>query len=349
MEAFLASLWLHMHMSGTERKSVVVLGGGTGTYTLLSGLKQYADRIAIHAIVTMADSGGSTGRLRDEFGYLPVGDARSALAALARETEGGEDILRKLFLYRFDRGEGLSGHTFGNLFLVALTDILGSEAKAIEVAGKILATCGEVIPVTHDNVHLVAEFTTGEVLTNEHDIDEGSLVGKEALIKELKLSTPARISARAKEVIANADLVVLGPGDLYTSILANCIVDGVPEALQDTRARLVYVLNLMSRNGQANGMGSSDYIAEIKKYVGREPDFMLVHNGPLREDLLMHYKNEGEYPVLHTYTGGSVVEVMGDFVSQEDVSIRKGDTVRRSLIRHDPEKLARAIISLILK
>lgn len=334
-------------MEKSRKKSVVVIGGGTGTYTLLSGLKRYADTIDVKAVISMADSGGSSGRLRDEFGYLPVGDVRSALTALARETEGGNDLLRTLFLYRFDRGEGLSGHTFGNLFLVALTDILGSEAKAVEAAGKILATCGEVVPVTEDNAHLVAEFNTGDVLTNEHDIDVGDHVTKDARIKELRLSTPARLSARARAVLETADLIVLGPGDVYTSILANCIVDGMREVFMSTQAKIVYVLNLMSRKGQALNMGSSEYLDEIKKYTGRFPDYMFVHTGYLREELLSLYAKEGEYPVVHTPCDAAVRVVRGDFVSQDDVTLAKGDTVRRSLIRHDSEKLARAIIDLL--
>jgi uncharacterized cofD-like protein len=333
-------------MEHVQKKSVVVIGGGTGTYTLLSGLKKYTENIDVKAVISMADSGGSSGKLRDEFGYLPVGDVRSALSALAPDTSEGEDVLRKLFLYRFSKGEGLAGHTFGNLFLVALTDILGSEAKAVEAAGKILATCGEVIPVTEDNTHLVAEFTSGEVLTNEHDIDIGEMVESDAHIKKLSLSAQALVSPRAKEVLEEAHLIVLGPGDLYTSILANCVVEGVPEVLQRTPAKLVYVLNLMSRKGQAVGMNSSDYISEIKKYVGRTPDYMLVHTGPLREDLIQHYAGQGEYPVLHTYKGKNVHVIGGDFVSQEDVVLHKGDTIRRSLIRHDSDKLARAIIDI---
>ncbi len=272
---------------------------------------------------------------------------RSALSALARETGERNDVLRKLFLYRFDRGEGLTGHTFGNLFLVALTDILGSEAKAIEAAGKVLATCGEVVPVTEDDTHLVAEFSTGEVLTNEHDIDLGDLVPLDARVTKLSLSRPAEISTRAREVLLTADVIVLGPGDLYTSILPNCIVHGVPEVLQSTEAKLVYVLNLMSRKGQALGMSSTEYVAEISKYVGRTPDYMIVHNGPLREDLIDLYAREGESPVSHTYVGNVTKTILGDFVSQDDVTLAKGDTIRRSLIRHDSEKLARAIINLI--
>lgn len=334
-------------MEQSRKKSVVVIGGGTGTYTLLSGLKEYAGEIALKAVISMADSGGSTGRLRDEFGYLPVGDVRSALAALAKETNGHDDLLRKLFLYRFDRGEGLSGHTFGNLFLIALTDILGSEAAAIEAAGKVLATCGEVVPVTHDNVHLYARFTTGEVLMDEHAIDEGNHVSPLSRIEQIWLEPSARVNRRAAEVLREANLIVLGPGDFYTSILANCIVDGVPEALGHTQAKIAYVLNLMSRRGQAANMGSEEYLAEIKRYIGREPDYMFVHNGHVRDDLLSHYEAQGEYPVPHTYRGSSVRVIQGDFVSEGDVVLSRGDVVKRSLIRHDREKLARAIIEVL--
>jgi uncharacterized cofD-like protein len=334
-------------MEKNRKKSVVVIGGGTGTHTLLKGLKKYADQIDIAAIVTMADSGGSTGRLRDEFGYLPVGDARSALAALARETNEDEDTLRRLFLYRFDRGEGLMGHTFGNLFLVALTDILGSEAKAIEAAGKVLATCGDVIPVTHEHAQLVARFSSGEILTNEHDIDEGKSVSRDARIEELWLSPRAHMSERAERAIAQADMIVLGPGDFYTSILANVIVSGVSEALVATKGKLLYIANLMSRRGQTHGMGTWAYQEEIIRYAGRTPDYMIVHAGAVREDLLIHYAQEGEHRVVHDYAGQDTKVIWEDIVSTDDVILAKGDMVRRSLIRHDSERLARVIIELL--
>lgn len=334
-------------MDQVRKKSVVVIGGGTGTHTLLRGLKAYADQIAIKVIVTMADSGGSTGRLRDEFGYLPVGDARMALAALARDSETEDEILRQLFLYRFDRGEGLSGHTLGNLFLVALTDILGSEAKAIEAAGRVLATCGEVIPVTADNVHLEAEYSTGAVARNEHEIDVAARIDHDASVTHLRLSARARIGVGAQQAIEGADLIVLGPGDLYTSILANCVVSGVPEALQRASAPIVYVANLMSRRGQTQGMGTHEYLCELYTYVRRYPDYMLVHTAPHREDLLMLYKADGEHEVPHTYTGTETKVIEGDFGATEDVILAKGDVLKRSLIRHDSEKLARAIIELL--
>ena len=334
-------------MTEHRKKSVVVIGGGTGTHTLLKGLKKYADQIDIKAIVTMADSGGSTGRLRDEFGYLPVGDARMALTALARETEEGDDILRNLFLYRFDKGEGLSGHTLGNLFLVALTDILGSETAAIRAAGRVLSVCGEVIPVTTDNVHLHAEYDDGKIAHTEHDIDIGTHGDREVHVKRLSLSSKAQVSDQAREAIHTADLIIMGPGDFYTSILANCVVEGVSEALQAARAPIVYVGNLMSRSGQTLRMGTEEYLQEIQAYIGKLPEYIIINTAPLRTDLVAQYALKGELPVPHTYRGSDVQVITGDFVAQTDVVIAKGDVIRRSLIRHDPDRLAHAIIELV--
>ncbi len=334
-------------MEHETKPSIVVIGGGTGTYTLLTGLKKYAERISIKAVVTMADSGGSTGRLRDEFGYLPVGDVRMALSALAHDSSEHHDLLRRLFLYRFDRGEGLHGHTLGNLLLVALTDMLGSEAEAIRIASRVLRTHGEVIPVTTDNVHLTAHYNTGATATREHAIDTSEAVQSDALITHLALSTHAQVTSRAREAIEGADIVVLGPGDLYTSILANCVVSGVPEALRRTNGKLVYVANLMSRRGQTNGMGTDEHLSELKRYIGRAPEYMVVHTGEHRSDLLAHYESDGEYPVPHTYSGTETTLIEGDFVAHDDVILAKGDVLKRSLIRHDPDSLARAIIDLI--
>ena len=334
-------------MENAEKRRVVVLGGGTGTHTLLSGLKQYGDRIDIKAIVSMTDSGGSTGRLRDEFGYLPVGDVRMALTALAKDTDESSNILRELFLYRFDRGGELSGHTLGNLFLVALTDILGSEESAIRMASKVLATCGEVIPVTTDAVHLVAEYNNGAVASSEHLIDTGECVGRESTITHLTCSGHAEANPYALRAISDADVIVLGPGDIYTSILANCIVGGVAEALCASGAKLVYVANLMSRNGQTNGMGTHEYLSEIKRYVGKFPEYMIVNTAPFRPDLLEAYRGEGEHEALHNYSGRETSVIEGDFVAQDDVMLAKGDVLKRSLIRHDSHKLAHAIMQLI--
>lgn len=336
-----------MPLETDARKRVLVIGGWTGTYTALLGLKDYRSSVSLSAVVTMADSGGSTGRLRDEFGILPVGDIRLALLALARRDTESEDILRKLFLYRFNRGEGLSGHTFGNLLLVALADILGTEERAIEAAARLLDVTGEVIPVTTDKVDLIAHYTDGRTVQGEHQIDigEGSLAS--ATIAMIALSAEARAHPRAVAAIEKADLIVLGPGDLYTSILANCVVSGIPEALQRTGAQIVFVSNLMSRRAQTNGMGTHEHLQEITRYIGREPDYLLVNTTPFRKDLLELYENEDEYPVSNNYSGTSVKVIEGNFLASEDVVLAQGDVLRRSLIRHDSYKLARGIMAVL--
>ncbi len=330
-----------------DKKSVVVIGGGTGTHTILRGLKQYQKQINLSAIVTMADSGGSTGRLRDEFGQLPVGDVRMALAALASDDDEHEELVRSLFMHRFDKGSGLEGHNVGNLLLVALTEILGSEEAAIRAAARVLRVRGSVIPVATESVHLVATYADGVVITGEHAIDEPSVDRYAHKIVGLSVTPHATINSKAEAAILDADVVVLGPGDLYTSVLANCVIDGVPEALQRTKATLVYVANLMTKVGQTAGMGAAEHVAEITRYIGRQPDVVLVNTGVIPEDLLARYAAEEEYPVAVNCTGDTCSIVAGDFTAKEMVRLQSGDVLKRSLVRHDSKLLARAIIDIL--
>ncbi len=327
-----------------DKKEIVVVGGGTGTHTILRGLKRYSEEFNLTAIVSMADSGGSTGRLRDEFGQLPTGDVRNALTALAAEGETYSDILRQLFLYRFSRGEGLYGHNFGNLFLTVLTDILGSEVLAIEAASRILRIAGQVIPVTTDNVHLRATYADGQVVVGENDIDEWEDESRKAVrITELSLMPRASLNPVAREALLKADLIVLGPGDLYTSILANCVVDGFAEAVQSSRATLIYVCNLMSRAGQTVGMNAQEHLDEIIRYVGKAPVAMLLNSDPLPVDLLAKYKMAGDHQVLNNCQMGQIKIVELPLLTEETIVSVSGDALTRSLIRHDPHKLAKAI------
>lgn len=326
-----------------EKKRIVVIGGGTGTHTVLRGLRRYADRLDITAVVSMADSGGSTGRLRDEFGFLPIGDVRNALTALASE----DDILRQLFLYRFEKGNGLSGHNFGNLFLTALTDILGSEEAAIEAASNILQVAGRVVPVTTSNVQLVATYDDGTVVVGEHDIEESVAYKDQSRIVSLSLTPEATLSAAAEAVIREADLLVFGPGDLYTSVLANCVVDGFQEAVASSRAHIVYVCNLMSKRGQTVGMHAAEHIAEIERHIGRAPDTALINTATFREDLLTKYGEEGDHPILNNCTGDTCTVTALPLVSEEEIHLSSGDTLRRSLIRHDSDILASELLKLL--
>lgn len=332
-----------------EKKNVVVIGGGTGTHTLLRGLKNYQKQLNIAAVVTMADSGGSTGRLRDEFGYLPVGDVRMALAALASDTDENQELLRELFMYRFDKGDGLRGHNFGNLLLVALTDILGSEEAAIRAAARVLRVRGSVISVTNEKVDLKAKYEDGIEVVGEHAIDEPSQDRAQHKIVELSVTPQATISESAESAILDADLIVLGPGDLYTSILANCVVDGVPEAIRNSPAKLAYVCNLMTKVGQTSGLGAQDLVAEISRYVGRQPDYVLINTGSLPFDLEKRYAALNEYPVDTDFVCDRCEVITADFLASKAVQTVKGDVLKRSLIRHDSRKLARKLVDLLAR
>lgn len=327
-------------------KHIVTIGGGTGTHTILGGLKKYVPDVSLRVVVTMADSGGSTGRLRDEFGYLPVGDVRMALAALADEDEVTGRLMRSLFLHRFDKGEGLVGHNFGNLFLVALTDILDSEEEAIRIASHVLRVKGEVLPVTTKKVDLVAEYDDGVVVRGETLIDEPHGYRDQKRITKLSTLPEGMITESAKTAIAEADVVILGPGDLYTSVLANCVVGGMREALTETKAIVVHVANLMTKFGQTSGMGVKEHIDELQKYTGRKPDLVFVNTAPLPEALLERYREQGESPVVDNANGAYQV-IRGDFLAEEEVVTESGDTLKRSLIRHDKDKLAAAIMQYI--
>lgn len=327
-----------------HRPLIVVVGGGTGTHTVLKGLKQYAEQIDITAIVTMADSGGSTGRLRDEFGQLPVGDVRMALTALAADYDDHDELVRELFLYRFAKGEGLNGHNFGNLLLTALTDILGSEAEAVRAASRILRVRGTVLPVTTDHVHLQAEYDDGEEVVGEHEIDAPPVHRHERRIQTLSITPHARISAEAAAALAAADLVVFGPGDLYSSVLANVVVEGFVEVLPAAPSKLLYVSNLMSRPGQTVGMHAREHIAEMEHYLKRSLDVALVHTAPFDAGLLASYYAEGNHPIEDNCTDETCSIRRGNFASQERHETPAGDTITRSLVRHDADKLASAIM-----
>jgi uncharacterized cofD-like protein len=316
--------------------SVVVIGGGTGSYTLLRGLKRHTDRIT--AIVSMFDSGGSTGRLRDEFGYLPPGDVRRCLLALAPE-QSDTLILRQLLDHRFTRGAGLEGHSFGNLLLTALKDITGSELDAIEAASRILRLHGRVLPVTLDDSHLAAELEDGRTVKGETNIDiprhDGTL-----RIRRLFLEPAARALPAALETIRNADLIAIGPGDLYTSVIPNLLVDGIPDAIRAAKAPKVYTCNLMTKPGETHGYTAADHLNEVMRYLGGPVDAIICNSRQGSRDLLRKYEGEQKYPVK--------VEP-GDIV-RTGVRLIHEDLINEPmLIRHDSEKLAKAVLSVAPK
>ncbi len=319
--------------------NIVTIGGGTGTFVVLSALRRLPE-LSLSAIVSSADDGGSTGRLRDAYGFLPLGDARQALVALAEDGE----VLRDLFAYRFAKGD-VKGHNLGNLFLTALTDLLGSDAKALEEASRILRVSGRVIPVSDAPATLMAELADGATLRGEHVIDAPDAA--RASIKRVYLETDVAASASALDAIASADVIILGPGDLYASTVAPLLAAGMREAILASRAKLIYIVNLFTKAGQTGGMSTSDYLREIERYAGRAPDAVLIHkNGGFEPDVLLRYSEEGESPVADDL-GEDARATRASVASVHTVPPVPEDPVPRSLARHDPEKLAAALAPLL--
>jgi uncharacterized cofD-like protein len=324
------------------QKKVVVIGGGTGTMAVLSGLKKYPD-LDLHVIVSMTDDGGSNQIVRDEFGLLPLSDLRKSLIALA-ETE--DQLLRQLFVYRFDKGNGISGHTLGNLMMIALTDITGSELLAIEACKKLFKVKGNVIPVTMEQTKLVAEYNDGARVEGEHLIDEpeGDCLRK---IRSLTLSENVPAQSEALDAIRTADYIVAGPGDLYTSTLANIIIDGIAEQIQKSPAKFVFINNLMTKKGQTQGMTATQLIDEMSKYSGRVPDVVLQHAGEFHEEILKRYQERGEHPIHDDIAPNPPYLLVRAHLTHNALQkIDSGDTLVRSLIRHDADKLSHALYSV---
>ena len=316
-------------------KHVVTIGGGTGTFVVLSALRRLPN-LSLSAIVSSADDGGSTGRLRDAYGFLPVGDARQALVALAEDGQ----IMRDTFAYRFKKGD-IQGHNLGNLLLTALTDLLGSDTAALEEASKILRVSGRVIPASETPGTLIAELVDGTLLRGEYRLDE-HMPGR-AAIKELRLETPTPASGAAMHAVINADVLVLGPGDLYASTIAPMLPDGMKESVRASKARIIYLMNLFTKSGQTGGLSAADHVRELTQYLGREPDHIFMHvNGGFDPVVIERYSEEGGVPVPDDL-GDDRRVVRVSLASVHQVPAVEGDPVPRSLVRHDVEKLAAAL------
>lgn len=308
---------------------IVVIGGGTGLATLLRGLKKYSNSIT--AIVTMCDDGSSTGRLREELGVLPPGDIRKCLAALAEE----EPLLTKLFEYRFQNGNGLAGHSFGNLFLAALENLTGSFEKAIEEASNVLAISGRVMPSTLDNLTLGAELTNKKIIWGESQIPQHAHKNP---IKNLIISPKdAKAYPPALDAIKNADLIVIGPGSLYTSIIPNFLIKGISEAISASSSPKIYICNISTERGETEGFEVEDHLDKIISY-GKEK----ICNAVLVNSKLLRKEQEGELGKIKNIT--TQKNKIGRY------HIHKFDLVDESKpLYHDSAKLARAIISIFNK
>jgi uncharacterized cofD-like protein len=330
-----------------KRKRIVTIGGGTGSFTLLSGLKRFP--VDISAIVSMADDGGSTGVLRDELGVLPPGDVRQCLVALSESSER----LRELMNYRFDEG-GLSGHSFGNLFLSALEKVNGSFAKGVEEAMDILNVKGEVIPVTEQDVSLSLRLSDGEVLEGENEINQSRELQSRGIGA---FGFPGRVRAYAKAIarVRQADMVVIGPGNLYCSLLPNLIIRDFAEAIRTSGAEVVYVANLTNKAGHTLGWNIDGYVREIERYIGRGRTDAVVWNAARIDPSLVrkYERSEGKGAIVGSGSEDASARayrlVRADVVSRVLPRADKSDRLSRTraFIRHDPERLARAIMFLL--
>ncbi len=308
---------------------IVAIGGGTGLSTLLRGLKLYSANLT--AIVTVADDGGSSGRLRRDFGVLPPGDIRNCIAALADE----EKLLTELFQYRFEAGDGLEGHSFGNLFLTAMSEITGDLERAVVASSKVLAIRGRVLPATLTDVSLWAELSDGRRIEGESNIGEAD--GQIVQIGCTPANPPALPAAIA--AIREADYIIMGPGSLYTSVISNLLVPEIADAIAARKVPRIYVCNIMTQPGETTGYTVADHIESIDRACGQKLfDAVLIQKKLPSTSCLQNYAEQKSYPVMLDredvkQLGRSIFSVN---VMEEDINSR--------YLRHNPRRLAKALI-----
>jgi len=315
-----------------QKKKITTIGGGSGQFTLLSALRDIKG-IEISSIVSMVDSGGSTGRLRDEFGILPPGDILKCLLALSPKRE----YARKILQTRFKNSKKLNGHNAGNMLLGFLSQYTGNFPEGVEALGEILGIRGHVLPVTIDRATLVAELSNGERIFGEAAIDVPRGTQREKIVKtflvphhasEIKIYDPVILA------IKKADFIIVGPGDIYTSIIPNFLVPGVKEALQKSGAKIIYITNIMTKFGESDSFEVEDFVGLIHKTLGKKVDIVLQNNNKPNEDILKKYKEQKAFYVQTSKNNKYKEEDLLD-ISDE-------------IIRHDKQKLARALEKIII-
>lgn len=332
---------------------VVAIGGGTGLSTLLRGLKQFVpvhdrrrsrDAVTatqhgtrsiiseLSAVVTVTDDGGSSGRLREDLNILPPGDIRNCMVALSED----EHLLSRLFKYRFEQGE-LEGHSFGNLFVAAMSGITGDFAQAVQMSSQILATRGKIFPATTDNVTLAARMDDGSVVEGETNITKS----KRTIVELTLEPAGADPLPQTLEAIANADLITLGPGSLYTSLITNLLVRGIPEAIAASKATRVFVCNLMTQANESLGLTASQHIEKTLQHAGGHKifDYALINTAPISEEILEKYAREGQEPLvndLDRVRSLGVKPITGNFLHEGDV------------LRHDYDLVAQTLLTLCM-
>ncbi len=328
---------------------VVAIGGGTGLSTVLRGFRHFVASPAaiaagsvdaqhypisnLAAIVTVTDDGGSSGRLRKDFKMLPPGDLRNCMVALSED----EHLISRLFQHRFQTGEGLAGHSFGNLFVAALSEMTGDFAQAIKLSSQVLATRGSIYPATNSNVTLVARMDDGSIVRGETEIS-----GTRRRIVELVLDPPkVDPLPDTLDAISRADLITVGPGSLFTSLVTNLLVDGIPEALGKARGLRVFICNLMTQANESLGLTASQHIERIYEHA-RQPifDYALINTSPVSDSIRQRYAHEGAALIeadLERVEAMGIKCITGDFAAEGDV------------LRHATDRVAEAVLSLGLE
>lgn len=322
-------------------KNVVTVGGGTGSYTVLLGLKNIPD-VSLTALVSMADDGGSTGVLMDELGVLPPGDVRQCLVALSEYSE----IVRKLMNYRFSEGS-LKGHSFGNIFLAALEKVTGDFVKGVEVASEILKVKGVVIPVTKNKATLSIMLSDETLIEGEDKINHSDL--QKIGIKKVFYKNKVELNENAREAILKADYIILGPGNYYCSVVPNLIVGGFGEAIRESKARIILPINLTNKLGHTLHWKVSNYVNDVEKYIEKLVDIILINNEMPSKEQLEHYKfKEGDGVLIEDDFKDKRV-IRESLLSHVSVIFNVADTLQglRSFIRHDSEKIAASIEKII--
>jgi len=322
---------VYHHRQLEKGPKIVVIGGGTGLSVLLHGLKELSSNIT--AIVTVADDGGSSGRLREQFDILPPGDIRNCLVALA----DAEPLMRDLFQFRFGNESELNGHSFGNLFITALSKVTGDFEKAIKESSKVLAIRGRVIPSTFDKVQLVAEHQNGQKTKGETKIVEQPIPIRRVFLDPVNC-TPSKESF---EAVDDADIIILGPGSLYTSVIPNLLVTGIADRISLSPAPKVYVCNVMTQPGETDNYTAFDHLNTLISHT--RPDIVnscVVNTGTVPPELLKKYEEENAYPVLAD----------SDRIIEKGYSVIEEDIINtEDYVRHEPKKLSKIIIELALK
>ncbi|MCA9373341.1 YvcK family protein [Candidatus Woesebacteria bacterium] len=331
-----------MRLIQAQQLRVTTIGGGTGTYPVVAALRTLP--VDISCIVAVSDSGGSSARLKDEFGFPPVGDLRQSLTALADPKT--QALLQQLLLYRFEKGTGLRGHSLGNLILTALQDMTGSTTTALADAAQLFQFNGRVIPVTEDTIDLEVHYIDGSVRLGEHELDDPK--APTTPIKRIRLVPKPKTSTTALKTIALSDHIIIGPGDLYASLEAVLVAPRVAATLRKGTGNVTYIINIMTRRSQTAHMSAADHVQEIEKVIGRPLTNIIINTAKPTAAQLKPYRLVGEAPVIDDL-GSDKRVVRAPLLTQTKTAPQSADAVPRSVLRHDSQRLRQILKKIVTK